>query len=239
MDTARLERNWTSVLGRVGRAAARAGRPPESVRLVAVTKTVPAGAVRALRALGARDFGENRVAAGLDKMRDCAFGVGDGPSAVRWHLLGHVQTNKARAALAFGRLHGVDSVRLVRALERHAAEAALPEKSTDVWLEANVSGEASKDGARGDGIAALAQALREARFLRWRGLMAMAPLSGDPEASRPVFRALRAWRDRLSDGRGDGEPLGLSMGMSGDFEVAVEEGATEVRIGTALWEGVL
>ena len=227
-QTSRLAANWASVTGRVAAAATRAGRSADGVCVIAVTKTVPADAVLALHALGVRDFGENRVAAGLEKMNACAF-PDRGPDAVRWHMIGHLQTNKAKLALGFASIHSVDSIRLAGTLARLAAPAGL---APEVWLEANLAGEASKQGVSEAELPALAECLATVRPLRWRGLMAMAPLADDPEASRPVFRRLREWRDRLAP------TLGLSMGMSGDFEVAVEEGATHVRVGTAVWEGV-
>ena len=235
MDLRRLAANWAILRERVERAAARSASPRAPVTLISVTKTVPAEAVAALHALGARDFGENRVMAGLEKKRACAFAE-TGPDAVRWHLIGHVQTNKAKMAVAFPAIHSVDSTRVADALERHAMAAG---RSIDVWLEINIASEASKQGAAEGDIPELARALERASRLRWRGLMAKAPLAADPESSRPVFRRLREWRDRLMAQRPPGAPpLGLSMGMSGDFEVAIEEGASCVRVGTAIWEGV-
>ena len=189
--------------------------------LVAVTKGAPPETVEALAALGVRDVGESRV---QEAERKAPRVTGD----VRWHLVGHLQRNKARkAASLFGTIHSVDSADLVRAL----AAAGRP---LDLFLQVNVSGEAAKSGVAPEGAAALLAAAASAPPLRVAGLMTMAPEADDPEAARPHFRTLRALRDDL-DRAGIAPPLrGLSMGMSADFEVAVEEGATHVRVGTAV-----
>jgi pyridoxal phosphate enzyme (YggS family) len=207
---------------RIQRACERSHRDPSSVTLVCVTKTIPADVVAQVVALGVRDVGENRVQEAQRK-RDAI--VGQWPS-VRWHLIGHLQRNKAKAAVElFEMIHSVDSVELVNALDRHAVHP------TDVFIQVNVSGEATKGGCRPDEVGALAQRILRASHLRLAGLMTMAPLSDDPDVARPVFRRLRQLRDQLALP----VPLRLSMGMSQDFEVAIEEGADLVRVGTAIF----
>jgi pyridoxal phosphate enzyme (YggS family) len=202
-------------------ALRRAGDPERDVTIVAVTKTHPAAVVDAVAAAGLLDVGENRVQEALAKAPDVT-------AAVRWHLIGHLQRNKVRAALRLFRvIHSVDSERLVEAL------GATGER-VSIFLQVNVSGERSKYGASPESARGLWRAALAHDSLDVAGLMTMAPYSEDPEAARPVFRALRELRDDL-DRTGDGPPLRLlSMGMSGDYEVAVAEGATHVRIGSAL-----
>jgi pyridoxal phosphate enzyme (YggS family) len=211
---------------RVARALARCGDPARDVTIVAVTKGHGAAVVDGAAAAGLLDVGENRVQEALRKATLVR-------APVRWHLVGHLQGNKAaKAASFFACIHSVDSERLVGAL----AAAGRP---LDVFLQVNVSGEAAKSGIAPSGARGLWQAALRAPPLRVLGLMTMAPYSEDPEAARPVFRGLRELRDEL-DRAGDGPPLrGLSMGMSGDFEVAVEEGASHIRIGTALFGEIL
>ncbi len=227
VDAEALSAHLRDVQARIARACARAGRSPEEVTLLPITKTVGAETVRALRELGIREIGENRVLDAVEKAASC-------PSDLTWHMVGHLQTNKARKALGlFGVVHSVDSLRLAQALD---AEAARIGKKIDIYLEANVSGEGSKGGLRPEEVPGLARQAVGFPCLRLRGLMTMAPISDDPERVRPVFRALRELRDRLA---ADGlDARGLSMGMTQDFEVAIEEGATLVRIGTALFQGV-
>jgi len=205
---------------RIDAALARAGDERRAVRIIAVTKNHPATVVEAVAAAGVRDIGENRVQEAIAKAAEVS-------APVRWHLIGHLQRNKVRrAAELFDVVHSVDSVPLAQAL-------AATGRPFEIFLQVNVSGEASKRGVRPEEARGLWRAAREAGLVVV-GLMTMAPLLEDPEAARPHFRALRELRDAL-DRTGDGPPLrGLSMGMSGDFEVAVEEGATHVRIGTAL-----
>lgn len=221
--------NLAAVRERMAAACARAGRDPDGVRLVAVTKTVGPDEIRELYRLGVRDFGENRVADGVAHKE--ALGRDD---AV-WHLIGHLQRNKARAALAGGflRIHSVESEKLLAVLDDECGRlGARP----DILVEVNVSGEDSKYGVRPDALPALAKTALAAKRLRLSGLMTMAPFTDDPEEARPVFRGLRLLRDELARETGAALPH-LSMGMTGDFEVAIEEGATLVRIGTALFAG--
>lgn len=222
----RLRTNVTAVRERVEAAAGRSRRDPAGVCLVAVTKTVEAPVVAALHAAGVRICGENRVQAAREKIPAC-------PAGIEWHLIGHLQSNKARKAVDLFRcIHSVDSADLIGVLERQAAEAG---KSVECFLEVNVSGEAVKDGVSPEVLPDLVAAIRSAPHLRWLGLMTMAPLAEDPEASRPCFRRLRELRDAHA---ADGAGAGLSMGMTQDYVVAIEEGATHVRIGRALYEGV-
>jgi hypothetical protein len=202
-------------------ALRRSDDPQRDVTIVAVTKTHPAAVVDAVAQAGLLDVGENRVQEALAKAPDVA-------APVRWHLIGHLQRNKVRAALRLFRvIHSVDSQRLVEAL-------GATEERIRIFLQINVSGEHSKFGAPPEAARGLWRAALGHRTLDVAGLMTMAPYSDDPEAARPVFRALRELRDDLNR-TGDGPPLRLlSMGMSGDYEVAVAEGATHVRIGSAL-----
>ncbi len=211
--------NLEAVRGRIARAAERAGRDPASVRLVAISKTYGPEAVLAAWRAGQRDFGENRVQEAEEKIPAVAAA---GAQPV-WHLVGHLQTNKVRPALRlFDILHSIDSLRLAQAIERRS------EASLRVFVEVNAGGEASKAGfAPGEVDDALA-ALRQLSHLDVHGLMTVAPAAADPEEVRPVFRELAALARRHALPE-------LSMGMSGDFEVAIEEGATLVRIGTAIF----
>ena len=227
--------NLEAVRARIAAAAARAGRDPGSVTLVAVTKTHPAEAVAAALAAGVTDIGENKVQEAVPKF-DALRAPGTAPLPRR-HLIGHLQTNKAKpAALNFDVVHSVDSARLARDLGRHAIAAG---RTLDVLLQVNVSGEDTKSGVEPRDLAALVRAVRDdAPGVRVRGLMTMAPLVDDPEDVRVFFRDLRllaaaAWEDFPELAAGG--PPELSMGMTNDFEVAVEEGATLVRVGSALF----
>jgi pyridoxal phosphate enzyme (YggS family) len=213
-----IARNLDSVRGRLQAACDRAGRDPAGVRLIGVTKTVPVdGVLDAVRA-GLQDIGENYVQEATAKK--IALGRAE---AVRWHLIGNLQTNKAGAALeVFDIIHAVDSVRLAEALS-HRSSRAFP-----VFLEVNVAEEGSKSGFRPDDVTAAVATVSKLPNLSLRGLMTVAPAVFDPEDVRPVFRTLR----RLAEANGLTE---LSMGMTGDFEVAIEEGATMVRIGRAIF----
>lgn len=237
-DAGRLTPAHTSALAdrlraireRIGEAATRANRSPDEIQLVAVSKTVPVDVLRDAYALGLRVFGENRVQEAQEKMAALAL------PAIRWELIGHLQTNKAvRAVELFGRVQSVDSMRLAEAL---AARAATLGKTLPVLLEVNVAGEASKSGFALEETLAAARLIAALPALRPEGLMTIAPLVDDPEDARPVFRTLRQLRDRLRKEiplAPDGGWAELSMGMSDDFTVAVEEGATLVRLGRALF----
>ena len=217
--------------GRIHRAATRAGRSADDVLLLPVTKYVDVDVIRALWSLGLRDFAENRVQEALAKVDACSDLDG-----ARFHFIGHLQRNKARRSVeAFHSLHALDSVRLARDLERHLE--ATPERTFDIWVEVNVSGEDQKTGLAATELDALLDVVRQSSLLgpRCRGLMGMAPHHPDPDHSRGAFRKLRELRDQAIDRGQLPENAGLSMGMSGDFEVAVEEGSTVVRVGSLLY----
>lgn len=222
-----LAKQIASVEGRITAAARRSGRPREAITLVAVCKTVGRDTVDRAYALGLRDFGENRVQVARDK-----FGQGR-PGDLTLHLIGSLQTNKARDAVRlFDMVHSVDRPGLIAELGRRAGQAGarLP-----ILFEVNVAGEASKQGAAPEAVPELLAEARRHPSLLPRGLMTMAPLVADPEDARPVFRALRELSTRLRRANPDLELEQLSMGMTGDFEVAIEEGATIVRIGRAIF----
>ncbi len=216
-----------AVRERIARAAERASRPPAEVTLVAVSKTHPPEAVRAAYAAGVRDFGENRVQEAEPKIAATAE-----LEAARWHLVGHLQSNKARRAAAlFGLVQSIDSVEIAGRLARAGEEAG---REVRGLVEVDLAGEPSKFGLPESELWPALQALRGRPGLRLEGLMVLPPLLEDPEAVRPFFRRLRALRDRAL-GEGLLAAGALSMGMSHDFEAAVEEGATLVRVGTAIF----
>lgn len=226
MDAETLERNLRQVQERIARAAERVGRDPAEITLVAVTKTVPVEVIRLAYDLGLRDFGENRVEEALPKAREL-------PSDIRWHCIGHVQRRKARLAVELSHLvHSVDSVRLAQRLQRFCEELG---RDLPILLEVNLSGEGTKYGFQPEEVDTAVPEIAACSRLRVQGLMTIAPLVTDPEEARPCFRALRMLRDRLAARYPDLDWRHLSMGMTGDFEVAVEEGATLVRLGQALF----
>ena len=202
---------------RIARACEKAGRSPNEVTIVAVTKTVAPSAIEAAFQAGINHFGENKVQEAKEKIGKLST---VGPT---WHMVGHLQTNKAKTAVElFDIIHSVDSIRLAEALSRRA------QKTIPILFQVNISGEATKSGFS---VAELSQAVNEIGHLpqlKIIGLMTIAPLVSDPEEVRPVFRCLRQLRDSLGLEH-------LSMGMTDDFEVAVEEGATLVRIGRAIF----
>ncbi|MBP8261439.1 MAG: YggS family pyridoxal phosphate-dependent enzyme [Verrucomicrobia bacterium] len=220
-----LERNLHEIRARMLAACRKAGRDPDTVRLLAVTKNQPPDRVREAADLGLQWFGENRIQEAKAKIPLC-------PSHLHWHFIGHLQSNKCRdASLGFSMIESVDSLSLARELEKWAARSA---KKIPVLLEVNVAGESSKFGYRPDALRAEIEAINALPHLEVQGLMTLAPWAPDPEKARPVFRRLRELKEEC--GRALGAPLPeLSMGMSGDFEVAIEEGATIIRVGTALF----
>ncbi len=232
-DDNQLAQRIAAIRARVATAAGRAGRAPESVSIVAVSKTLPAQAVIAAAAHGLSLFGENRVQEAREKIAAVAAA---GLTTIRWELIGHLQTNKAaRAVELFARVQSVDSVRLAEALSlrAHQTGRALP-----ILLEVNIAGEASKAGIAPNDLVGVARAIAALPNLSLEGLMTVAPLVDDPEAVRPVFRQMRALRETLRAAvpmEPDGGWSELSMGMTDDFEVAIEEGATLVRIGRAIF----
>lgn len=223
--------NAARVRDQIASAASRAKRDPTSIRLVAVTKKFPLDHIRA--AVGARlvDLGENRVQEALTKIPATT----DLP--ITWHLIGHVQSNKARkAAKAFSWIHSVDSVSLLRRLDQGAQEGDQRPDPLSVLVQVDLASEPTKHGATPDAVLEIFSAARECKGARVRGLMIIPPRSEEPEDVRVFFRRLRTLRDELIDAGVPPEMLEeLSMGMSHDFEVAIEEGATIVRVGTALF----
>jgi pyridoxal phosphate enzyme (YggS family) len=216
------------IQARIERAARSAGRDPASVTLVAVSKTFPLSSIREAYAAGQRVFGENRVQEALDK-------ISASPDlSVRWHLLGHLQTNKARkAAPAFATIQSIDSVDLLRKIDSAASEAG---RTPDVLIQVDLAGESTKFGVSPDNVPRLFDAAATCRAVQLAGLMTLPPAPEIPEDARPWFRRLRELRDHwLASGVPVSMLRELSMGMSGDFEVAVEEGATLVRVGTAIF----
>lgn len=217
----RLER----VRGRIGEACARAGRSPDTVRLLAVSKTRSPEDVAEAARCGLDAFGENRVQEAAAKIPLC-------PGHLAWHLVGHLQANKVRAAVKlFDVVHAVDSAALLERLDRIAGEEG---RRLDALLEVNVSGEAAKFGLAPDAVPAVLETASACPHVDVTGLMTIPPFSEDPERARGFFRALRALRDRCRDTTGFDLPE-LSMGMSNDLQIAVEEGATWVRVGTGLF----
>lgn len=223
-----IAQHLASVRRRIAAAAGRAHRAPSDIHLVAVSKTFGVDLVRAAAGAGQRDFGENRVQEGLDKI-DQLLGLG-----LTWHLIGHLQSNKARkAAAAFAWIESVDSVELLKKIDAAAADAGTRLR---VLVQVDLAQEASKYGADEAAASDLVKAALDARAIDLRGLMIVPPFPTQPEDSRPWFRRLRELRDRLVADAVPAERLKeLSMGMSHDFEVAIEEGATMVRVGTAIF----
>jgi hypothetical protein len=219
-----------AVRDRIGQAAVRAGRDPASVTLVAVSKTFDADHVRAAAAAGQRDFGENKVQEALDKIERTAG------ASLRWHLIGHLQSNKARkAGAAFDVIHSIDQAPLLAKVDEAAAAAG---RTIEALVQVDLAGEATKHGASEETLLAIFETARGCRAVRVAGLMLLPPAVEHPDDARPYFRELVRVRDRLrAQGVGAAMLAELSMGMSHDFEAAVEEGATIVRVGTAIFGG--
>src|SRR5712692_6740211 len=218
-DLESLRGNLDAVQERVARAAERAGRRAQDVLLIGVSKTVTAERVRLGVDAGLTALGENRVQEAREKIKILG-------RPVPWHLIGHLQTNKVRDALElFDLIHSLDRLELAKELDKRGRARG---RAVDTLVEVNVGGEASKGGAAPDGLGELLEAVAAMPHVRVRGLMAIPPEAKEPDASRVWFRALR----KLGERHGLSE---LSMGMSGDFEVAIEEGATIVRVGTAIF----
>ena len=228
IDTASLRTRLTTVRDRIARASERAQRDPASVRLIAVSKTFDADYVRAATEAGQMDFGENKVQEALEKMdrtRDLD---------IRWHLVGHLQSNKAKKAGArVDVVHSIDNVDLLRRLDDAASGAG---RKPEFLVQVDVAGEATKHGARETELASIFEAAKTMSAARVVGLMLLPPVVDEPDAARPYFRDLQRIRDSLlAKGVPDSMVRELSMGMSHDFEVAIEEGATMVRVGTAIF----
>jgi pyridoxal phosphate enzyme (YggS family) len=222
--------NLDRVRSRIDAAARRSGREPADVTLVAVSKTFDANAVREAWAAGQRDFGENRVQEALQKI------AATSDISARWHLVGHLQSNKAKKAVGpFACIHSIDSMELMRHVA-NAAAGADEDTAPEVLIQVDFAGETTKFGAPPDEAERLVRAAAETHDIRLRGLMLMPPWNEDQEQTRPWFVRLREFRDRLlSSGVPSTALQHLSMGMSHDFEAAIEEGATIVRVGSAIF----
>ncbi len=220
-----LAENFESIRAKISSACSGAGRNPADVALMAVSKNQPTAAVEEVARLGVRLFGENRVQEAKGKIPQCS-------GSLIWHMIGHLQSNKCRDAVAlFDMIQGVDSLGLAEELDKAAEKQS---KTIKLLLEVNVAGEASKFGYKPEAVLADLDAILRLPRVELHGLMTIAPYSPLPERARPFFRMLRELRDRCQERIGGPLPV-LSMGMSGDFEVAIEEGSTLVRIGTALF----
>ena len=228
IDAVSLRARLADVRERIARAADRARRDPAGVCLIAVSKTYDADAVRAAADAGQVDFGENKVQEALEKMDR----TGDLP--IRWHLIGHLQTNKIRKAGArFDVVHSIDGADLVRKLDEAARSDG---RGLDMLVQVDLAGETTKHGAREDELAPIFEAASTCTAARLAGLMLLPPAVDRAEDARPYFRALQQVRARLlSNGLAGSMLAELSMGMSHDFEVAIQEGATMVRVGTAIF----
>ncbi|MDQ4123335.1 MAG: YggS family pyridoxal phosphate-dependent enzyme [Acidobacteriota bacterium] len=219
-----LRARIAAVRSQIENAARRSGRVADEIRLVAVSKTHPSEILKAAIESGATDFGENRVQEAEAKIAEI------GREAVTWHLIGNLQANKARKAVRlFDLIHSLDSIELAERLERVCGEEN--RENLDVLIQVDLAGEATKSGVPETDLPALVEFLKNCSHLKLRGLMILPPFFEDAERVRPFFRHLREIRDRVF---GD-ERAELSMGMSHDFEIAVEEGATIVRVGTAIF----
>jgi PLP dependent protein len=225
MEYEEFKRRADAVRARIAEACAHCGRDPREVELLAVTKGQPAKAVELAARYGLRAVGENRVQEGLEKRREAA-------QPIQWELIGHLQSNKAKAAAAnFDRIQSVDSAKLLGLLARAAGESGA---TLAVLLQVNAGRDPAKSGVEPSGARALLDAALGHPSIRVEGLMAIAPLSDDPDAARRTFASLREIRDRLASETGSALRV-LSMGMSGDMESAISEGSTMVRVGTALF----
>lgn len=222
-----LDERITEIRQRIGAACERAGREASSVRLIGVTKKVAPGLVTEGFECGLGIMGENRIQEAKQKMPLC-------PGGIEWHMIGHLQSNKVKDAVRlFRMIHSIDSLRLLECVDSEASNAGV---TMPVCLEVNVSGESSKFGLAPDDLSDVLKAGTKLMNVDIVGLMTMPPFTEDPEGARPYFKKLRELRDSLR--QSSGFELGeLSMGMSNDFEVAIEEGSTMVRVGTVIFGG--
>lgn len=229
VDPQGLARRFADVKARIGAAARGCGRSPEDITLIAISKTHPASVISSLIELGATDLGENRVQEAEGKIPQV------GRTNARWHLVGHLQANKARRALhLFDVIHSLDSSDLARRLDRLCGEAGRP--SVPVLIQVDLGQEETKSGIDEQDLLQLAETVQQLERLELIGLMTLPPFFEDPKQARPYFRRLRQLRDQLASSGSFGQHRGeLSMGMTHDFAVAIEEGATMVRIGTAIF----
>lgn len=226
-----LRERLAAVRRRIESAARRSSRAPEEITLIGVSKTQPVAALKLALEAGLKELGENRVQEADAKITEIGRDGG-----ARWHLIGHLQANKARRAVVlFDLIHSLDSVALVRRLDRLCVEAGRQE--LPVLIQVDLGGEATKTGASEEALPELIEALVSAERLQLKGLMTLPPFFDEAEEARPFFRRLRELRDALGAGQvfGANERGELSMGMSNDYEVAVEEGATILRVGTAIF----
>jgi len=221
--------NFLHLRQRIEKAALRVGRDPAMIKLVAVTKSRDLRQIHQALEFGVTDIGENRIQEALIKYRELTD-----QRPIKWHMVGHLQTNKAKEAVGiFDYIHSLDSLHLAEELDKQAGRV---NKLQDVLLEVNVSGETAKFGVPPQDAPTLVKEISRLGHLRLQGLMTVAPISDDPEKSRPHFRALRELKDKINQLTNN--PLTvLSMGMSDDFEVAIEEGADFIRLGRAIFEG--
>lgn len=224
-----IAKNLKDVRDRIARAAERANRDPKKVKLIAVSKTHPASIIRKAIAAGQTTFGENKVQEAEAKITEI------GHEGIEWHLIGHLQKNKARRAVQlFDVIHTLDSPELAHRLERICEEES--RDTLPVLVQLDLAGEKTKSGVPMTQLQMLVEVLKRSRRLRFDGLMTMPPFFEDPEAVRPYFRRLREIRDRMAEeGFFAGAVGELSMGMTHDLEVAIEEGASIVRVGTAIF----
>lgn len=223
-----LGENLARVREQLDTAAKKAGRNLSDITLVGVSKTATRSAVEEAFSLGLRDFGENRVPDAEERFSPLPYPPGE----ARLHLIGHLQTNKVRRAVAlFDIIHSIDSFRLAQTVDRHCAEAA---KKMPVLIQVNVSGEASKEGLDPAELGQVLEQVLGLQHLEVRGLMTIAPYAAEPEETRPVFAGLRTLFEKHNPGIASWRDL--SMGMTNDFGVAIEEGATMVRIGRAIFQ---
>ena len=223
-----IQANVDTIRHRIASACARTGRTPDEVTLVAVSKTFPASAVRDAARAGVTDIGENYVQELLAKREQLA------PEQIRWHFIGHLQSNKVRHIAPWITLiHAVDSLGVAREIDRRAAQAG---RVIEFLVEVNTTGEETKFGIPPNAAVSFLRSLEDLAHVRVAGLMTIGPFLPDPEGSRPMFRTLRYLREELRTlGPANATMQHLSMGMTGDFEVAIEEGATLIRIGTAIF----
>ena len=228
-----LAENITEVRGQIAAAAQRVGRSPAEITLVAVSKTKPLELVKIAYNLGVGDFGENRVQEALAKIADF------NPAGIRWHMIGHLQSNKAGKVIgSFACIHSIDSLHVAQALNQQAEKASQAGEMMlrqPILLQVNISGEQSKEGMSEEETPLLARQIVALPHLDVQGLMTVAPLVQDPEEVRPVFRHLRELNERLRQEVAGSSWQHLSMGMTDDYRIAIEEGATIVRVGRAIF----
>jgi PLP dependent protein len=229
MSEQQLGARIAQIRAQIEAAALKCGRSPQEIRLIAISKTHPASVIRTAIVLGASDIGENRVQEAEQKINEV------GRNAARWHLVGHLQANKARRAVQlFDLIHSLDSLELARRLDRLCGEER--REQLPVLVQVHLGDEDTKSGIDEDDLTELIEGLKILDHVQCAGLMTLPPFFEDPEQARPFFRRLRELRDELAEQGAFGDRQGeLSMGMTNDFEVAIEEGATMVRIGTAIF----